>query len=167
MDPSQRNTSGVLLKREGHRSTLSMARWSRKYVTFTVTQRDDKPGTSAVIRYFAASSAEGAEGTKPRKELLMDACHLRTDPKNWTFEVRAARGYTIVFKCAASEELEQWVSRMEPSTDLRERLIAFYKEQNPRKLSQVNIVALPKPPCVWQIVQLTQPHPRMRCDAPG
>ena len=137
MAGNERNTSGVLLKREGHRATLSMARWSRKYVTFTVTKGSGKSGEGqAVLRYFNATSAETAAGQKPRKELPMENCFLCIDAPNLKFEVRTPRGYTIIFKCSSSEELEHWVSRVEPP-NYRDRLVAFYNERNPKKLSEV------------------------------
>jgi hypothetical protein len=137
MDTKDRSISGVLLKREGHRATLAMARWSRKYVTFTVTKGSGKSGKSqAVLRYFNVTSAEAAAGQKPRKELSMDSSFLCIDAPNMKFEVRTPRGYTIIFKCSSSEELEQWVSRVEPP-NYRDRLVAFYNERNPKKVSEV------------------------------
>ena len=139
-----RNIKGMLLKREGHRGTLSMARWSRKFVTFSLVEisGEDSSNTACtgVLRYYAATSASKVEGLKPRKELRMNQCTLHIDVENLQFEIRAPRGYKIMFKCASAEELEDWVSRIEPSDNYRERLIAFYKEKRPQKLDQVRVM---------------------------
>ena len=121
-----------------------MARWSRKFVTFSLVeisgQDSSNTACTGLLRYYAATSASKVEGLKPRKELRMNQCTLHIDVENLQFEIRAPRGYKIMFKCASAEELEDWVSRIEPCDNYRERLIAFYKEKRPQKLDQVRVM---------------------------